>query len=284
MNEPDAIVPPPAVSPDAYDDEYYRTMCAGYEEWTSSDGHEVAGIYPGILARAAFQPGETVVDIGTGRGELVAVAAAQGATLAIGVDYSEAAVELARHTLKTHNVEDRAEVRLADARHLPLDDEVADLVTMVDVVEHLTPEELDRTLTEARRVLRPGGRVFAHTMPNRLVYDITYRAHRLAMRLRGYHWPRDPRNEYEHEMHVNEQTRRSLRRTLVAAGFDPVVVEHGSWIHTTFLPDQRHGRLYRRLAAHRITRALGSADLFATAVRPAAVTPPDQAMTRRVGA
>lgn len=274
MNEPDAGVPPPAVSPDAYDDGYYRTTCAGYHEWASSDGHAVAGIYPGILARAAFEPGETVVDIGTGRGELVAVAATRGADRAIGVDYSVAAVELARHTLKTHGVEDRAEVRLADARRLPLDDEVADLVTMVDVVEHLTPEELRRTLAEARRVLRPGGRLFAHTMPNRLVYDVTYRVHRLAMRLGGHDWPRDPRNEYEHQMHVNEQTRRSLRRTLAGAGFDPVIVEHGRWVHTTFLPDQRHSRVYRRLAALRITRALGSADLFATAFRPGVVTHP----------
>jgi cyclopropane fatty-acyl-phospholipid synthase-like methyltransferase len=38
---------------------------------------------------------------------------------------------------------------------------------MLDVVEHLTPTELDRTLAQARRILAPGGRLYIHTFPNR---------------------------------------------------------------------------------------------------------------------
>ncbi len=44
-------LPEPVVPPDAYTEEYYRNWCAGYEEWTESDGARVAGIYPGILHR-----------------------------------------------------------------------------------------------------------------------------------------------------------------------------------------------------------------------------------------
>src|SRR4051794_32370941 len=64
-------LPDPVVSPDAYDEHYYRNWCAGYEEWSSSDGAEVADLYPGSLRRAGLRPGDVLVDIGTGRGELL---------------------------------------------------------------------------------------------------------------------------------------------------------------------------------------------------------------------
>ena len=269
MSAHEPAVPEPSVSPDAYDATYYRGTCAGHEEWTASGGQQADPLYDGVLTLAGLRPGEVVVDVGTGRGELVAVALERGAAHAVGIDYSPTAVEMAEQTLRARDVQDRGEVRLADARRLPVDDATADLVTMVDVVEHLTPTELAHTLAEVRRVLRPGGRLFAHTMPNRLVYDVTYRLHRTAARLSGARWPADPRNDYEHRMHVNEQTRGGLARTLRRAGFDPVRVAHGQWVHDAFVPEGRHRRLYHWLADHRLTRPLGAADLFATAHRPA---------------
>ena len=139
--------------PDVYDDEYYREWCAGYPEWVASGGRVVAGIYPGFLSRAGLRPGDVVVDMGTGRGELPVTAVEMGASKAYGVEYSPAAVELAKQTLAAHDVDDRAEIILCDARAVPLPDGVADLVCFVDVVEHLTPEELHAALLEARRML-----------------------------------------------------------------------------------------------------------------------------------
>ena len=196
-----------------YDEDYYLSACLGHEEWARSDGHEAAGIYAGVLARAGLSPGEVVVDLGTGRGELPAVAVESGAAFAYGVEYSSDAVRLAERTIDARGVGDRVSILQADVRRVPLDDGIADLVTLIDVVEHLTRDELFRALVEARRLLRPGGRVFAHTMPNRTVYRWTYRAQRA---LRGRSWPKDPRNEWEHRMHVNEQTCTSLRRVPVA--------------------------------------------------------------------
>lgn len=263
-----AGLPDPVVSPDAYDEEYYRRACAGSEEWSGSHGHRVADIYPGMLARAGFTAGEVVVDLGTGRGELVAVAASRGAARAVGIDYSPSAVELARRTLEAHGVAESAEVRLGDSRGVPIEDASADLVTLIDVVEHLSPPELAATLGEAYRILRPGGRIFAHTMPNRALYEVTYRLHRRIMGLLGRDWPEDPRNDYERAMHVNEQTRRSLQEAIRDAGFDPVRVEFGQMVHTAFLPEGRHARVYERLAVIPGTRALFAANLFATGWKP----------------
>jgi SAM-dependent methyltransferase len=261
-------LPPPVVPPETYDEDYYLRTCLGHEQWARSDGAEAAGIYAGVLDLSELAPGEVLVDLGTGRGELPALAARRGAARAVGVEYAPAALELARRTIAAHEADGRAEVIAADVRAVPLPDGLADLVTLIDVVEHLAPAELRAALGEARRLLRPGGRLLAHTMPNRTVYALTYRLQRLARPGRRARWPSDPRNEHERRLHVNEQTAGGLRRALRRAGFQSVRVRPGRWVHDEFVPDARARALYHRLAAHRLTAWLGAADLWATARRP----------------
>lgn len=259
-------LPDPVVPAAAYDEAYYLQACMGHEAWAADPGAAIHGTYAYALTRAGLAPGQTLVDIGTGRGELLALAMQSGAGRAIGLEYSEAAVALAHRTLEAQGVE--AEVLLADARAVPLADGIADLVTLLDVVEHLAPAELHQALREARRILRPGARIVCHTFPNRLVYDVTYRLQRLAVPGRRRRWPADPRGELERSMHVNEQTRRSLRRALVDAGFQDVRATFGELIHDAIVPeaDAAARTLVHRLAAHRPTRALGRADLWAHGV------------------
>jgi ubiquinone/menaquinone biosynthesis C-methylase UbiE len=262
------ILPPPTVPADRYDEDYYLHVCGGSDEWRTSQGTEIAGIYAGSLQEAHLRPGEVVVDIGTGRGELLVAALEAGASRAVGIEYSDAAVELARRTLDVHGVEPPAgEIVAADARAIPLPDKSADLVTMLDVVEHLTSSELAGSLREAYRLLRPGGRVVVHTFPTRTLYSITYRLQRLAVPTRLRRWPRDPRNEWERSMHVNEQTVSTLRRALRSAGFSHVEVRPGIWVYTGFLPDPRAAALYHRLARHRLTARFGASNLWGRGVR-----------------
>lgn len=258
-------LPAPAVSPDLYDEEYFREWCAGYDEWVTSNGRKVAGIYPGFLKRAGFRHDDVVVDMGTGRGELPVTAVELGARRAVGVEYSAAAVAMAQQTLAQHGVADRAEILLADVRSVPLPDGCADLVCFVDVVEHLTPDELHAALLEARRLLRPGGKAVAHTMPNRLTYDVTYRALQATV---GRRWPKNPRHPHELTMHVNEHTARSLRRAFTNAGFR-VDVELGEWIRDEHPPSARIRRLYRLGAKLGPVAHLTVADLWAYGTAPA---------------
>jgi ubiquinone/menaquinone biosynthesis C-methylase UbiE len=234
----------------------------------ASAGAGVAGIYPGSLQRVGLRSGEVLVDIGTGRGELLAVAVEAGAARAIGVEYSAAAVELARRTIDAHGVADRAEVLLADARSIPLDDGLADVVTLLDVVEHLAPAELAGSLAEAHRLLRPGGRLLIHTFPTSTIRKV-YRLQRLAVPGRRRRWPVDPRHPLEVSMHVNEQTARRLGRAVRAAGFE-ATPELGEWVWTDYVPasDERAKRLYHRLAKLPLTRRFGVSNLWCLGTKP----------------
>lgn len=259
----------PAVPPEAYDRHYYLHWCAGCEAWRESEGAAIDNVYLGSLARAGLRPGEVLVDLGTGRGELLAAAVTRcDAARAIGIEYSPDAVEMARQTIARHGAGDRAEVLLADARAVPVEDGAADLVTLLDVVEHLVPAELAASLLEARRMLRPSGRLLIHTAPNRAVYETTYRWQRRLVPGRARRWPADPRNEFEHRMHVNEQTLRSLREAISAAGFQSVRTSLGAWVYAGFVPDERSRRLYGRLARVPGLRRLGVFDLWGEAVAP----------------
>jgi SAM-dependent methyltransferase len=57
--------------------------------------------------------------------------------------------------------ESRARIRVADCRSLPLEDATKDVVIVQGGLHHLPvlPGDLAGTLSEARRVLRPGGRI-----------------------------------------------------------------------------------------------------------------------------
>jgi SAM-dependent methyltransferase len=270
---PDHRPAPSQVDRRAYDERYYRKVCAGAHEWSASEGSAARGMYAGYVHRAAIGPGEVVVDLGTGRGELLVAALAAGARGAVGIEYSPDGVVLAARTLAAAGVVGPAAVVAADVRWVPVRGGRADVVTMLDVVEHLTPAELHAALREAHRLLRPGGRLLIHTMPTRTVYEVTYRVQRLLAPWRWRRWPRDPRSDEERAMHVNEMTRRRLDRALVDAGFAERAVEVGAWIWDGFVPSERARRTYARLARFRLTRPLGACDLWATARRSTSVHP-----------
>jgi cyclopropane fatty-acyl-phospholipid synthase-like methyltransferase len=158
-------LPKPAVAPEEYDADYYRHSCAGTIEWDTSEGRERHLLYDGCLDRAGLRADGDILDVGTGRGELLVAAIERGARRAVGVEYADAAVELSRTALARADLGDRAEVLKTDTRALPVPDVSFDLVTMLDVVEDMTAVELAAALHEAYQGLRPDGRIFIHTCP-----------------------------------------------------------------------------------------------------------------------
>jgi len=143
-----------------------------------------------------------VLDLGGGDGRLAAELAADELTVA---DASAGALERARA-----RVPDARLVQVVPDAPLPLDDSVFDLVLCADVLEHVRDVQL--FLSEARRVLRPGGRLAVVTPAHGRLTG-------LDVVLRGFERRFDPLSP-----HLRFLTRRSLARLLDELGFDGVSV------------------------------------------------------------
>ena len=145
------------------------------------------------------RPGERVLDLGCGAGRFVAALRWAGVE-PVGVEIAEAALERARRNVP------RADLRLVEPDgSLPLGHGEVDLVWCSEVLEHVA--DTTTFLTEARRVLAPGGRILI-TVPDHGV------ARRTAIALARHEQHYDPLGQ-----HLRFYTRRSLAAALEATGF-----------------------------------------------------------------
>jgi ubiquinone/menaquinone biosynthesis C-methylase UbiE len=149
--------------------------------------------------------GERVLDLGCGAGRFLGALREAGAD-PVGVELAEGALERARR-----NVPGAELHLLAPGGEIPLEDASVDLVWCSEVLEHVP--DTAGVLSEARRVLRTGGRLLvttpSHDLPRRLL---------IALARFDAHF--DPLGQ-----HVRFYSRRSLARVLDAFAFEQVEIE-----------------------------------------------------------
>ena len=145
----------------------------------------------------ALAPAEVALDLGVGDGRVAALLQAARLT---GADVSQVALDRARTRLP-----DAELVLVEPDEPLPFADNVFDLVTCIETLEHVRDVQL--ALSEIRRVLRPAGRL-ALTTPASARWRVLFR---------GVEHPFSP--------HIRSFTRRSLRTTLEAMGFQVLELE-----------------------------------------------------------
>ena len=232
-------VQPNRVEPDVYTDDYYLTNCHGFEDFVISNGRKVGPRFIKALSLAGDLRGKRVLDVGSGRGELVIQSAMRGAD-AYGIDYAQAAVDIANGALSSLDAEiqQRTHIQQMDVKALQFDDGFFDVVFMMDVVEHLYPHELSAAFDELHRTIRPGGLLVMHTSPNKIFESVVYpnysrRINQAALKISGWLGVRDglfnatmlptdrefPHDKYEREMHINEHSAPRLRGEVEKHGF-----------------------------------------------------------------
>ena len=147
-----------------------------------------------ILDAAGLRGGETVVDVGTGRG-LLAIGAAKrlGDGKAVGIDIfqksdlSGNALDRTLENVALEGVGARCEIRHEDARTLGFGDGSVDVVVSNLCLHNIHPrKERERALAEIVRVLKPGGRAVISDFVATRQYAAFFSAHGLVIRSSRY--------------------------------------------------------------------------------------------------
>ena len=196
-----------------------------------------------------------VVDIGCGPGNVYATVGGKPKLL-IGVDVSLSALKMASEIGYTPI--------LTDAHHLPFVDGFADIVIANATVHHC--DDMGRILTEAARLVRPGGLLFTDQDPQRTAWnlkgvglflrDIRYPLYRL---LRSKHFIPYEKRQARWKTEVHNQrpgdgiTKDIYYKALEPLGFDIKLYPHSHDLGSEVLEGQNGRNSWRLRLSQRLS-------------------------------
>ncbi len=208
------------VDPSIYDADYYLKAYSGNKDAYISGLKTLPISLSRCLSISGLKSGESVLDLGCGRGALSYYCAAMGCKVTA-VDYSADAVKLASMAAECLPADCGGSMDVIKADFRDIDEtRKYDCVIMADLVEHLYDWQLKELFDKTRCLLKKnGGRLIIHTAPNKIFINIIFPLKRIlnwpSIKLKGksFFYTRD-KYSYDPAMHVNEQTPASLKKHL----------------------------------------------------------------------
>jgi ubiquinone/menaquinone biosynthesis C-methylase UbiE len=189
------------------------------------------------LELANIQSGELILDIGCGRGEIVFQSAERGA-LAFGIDFSNSAITIGNEVKSRHStkIKDNTSFILSNAQTLPFSSNTFSKIFLLDVVEHVSHEELIDILRETNRVIKSNGTLIIHTTQNiwtrtfgfwiRKLYSfLVYKKRIQHPIVKSFNQLKENSAMDANKLflHINEQSPLSLKLNLLRTGFQSKV-------------------------------------------------------------
>jgi 2-polyprenyl-3-methyl-5-hydroxy-6-metoxy-1,4-benzoquinol methylase len=208
------------------------------DEFTRNPGAHIRPRVQRAIELAELDPEMSILDVGCGRGEVIFHCAKLGCN-AVGIDFSPHVIDIAETARKNLDQDSsvRAKFIRGDVNNLDFAEKSFDRIFMLDLVEHLYDSQLTELYQAARKMLKDDGLLIIHTLPNRWIYT-TYSVARIFLP-----WlDKDPRNEYEKKIHINEQSCISVNQLLRTCDFYSAVrVEDGFLAQAEWYKDKVFG-------------------------------------------
>ena len=189
------------IPPYIYTKEYYLQDNEGYSEYSLNlDSHIHPKFYK-ALKIAKIKPGETVLDVGCGRGELLYYCAKQGAQ-ALGIDYSQSAIDIAKETMKRlpKELQSKTQAHVGEAETFNYQHKY-DVIFFIEITEHMHHWQLERAFAKFNNILSENGRLIIMTpnflyekylQPLKKLFDIPCRVFKWPLRIvRGKYKPKN---------------------------------------------------------------------------------------------
>lgn len=162
--------------------------------------------FSSVLDKIDLTDGYCALDVGCGPGVLLS-RISKNLKLAFGLDISKNQVKFTQDLLgNKQNV-------VGGSQNLPFKENSLNCVFMIEVLEHIPPEEAEKSLISIYRTLKRGG-IFLLTTPN---YSSLWP-------LIEFFWNKVNPINYN-EQHINKQNIGKLRENLVKCGFKNIDVE-----------------------------------------------------------